>query len=102
MGWEDVRDVSMGGSSASWCWPELPACVPRSQVSQHSTRSNWVVDGCAHAQVMYGTDALKAMFNEVGLGWATRLSELPLVAKVGAREGRSALWGGWRPMGRLR
>lgn len=38
--------------------------------------------GCVHIQVLYGTDALKAMFTEVGLGWAVTLSENPIVAKI--------------------
>ncbi|KAJ9519535.1 hypothetical protein QJQ45_013457 [Haematococcus lacustris] len=33
-------------------------------------------------EVLYGTDALRAMFNEVGLGWAAHLSELPLFSKI--------------------
>ena len=32
-------------------------------------------------QVIFGTDALKMLFDTVGLGWATRISELPLVNK---------------------
>jgi hypothetical protein len=31
-------------------------------------------------QVLIGTDALKALFSEVGLGWATKLADIPLVA----------------------
>ncbi len=36
----------------------------------------------APSQVLYGTDALRAMFKEVGLGWAADLSEWPLLAKI--------------------
>jgi len=32
--------------------------------------------------VLRGTDALFALFDAVGLGWATRLAELPIVAKL--------------------
>ena len=31
-------------------------------------------------QVIMGTDALRALFESVGLGWAIRLSELPVIA----------------------
>jgi len=32
--------------------------------------------------VLYGTEALNAMFNEVGLGWAVKLSENPIFQKI--------------------
>jgi hypothetical protein len=32
--------------------------------------------------VLLGTDALRALFDTVGLGWAVRLSEVPLFAKL--------------------
>ncbi len=32
--------------------------------------------------VLYGTDALRVLFDTVGLGWAVSLSELPWIAKV--------------------
>lgn len=32
--------------------------------------------------VIMGTEALKELFDAVGLGWATRISELPIVAKI--------------------
>jgi predicted DCC family thiol-disulfide oxidoreductase YuxK len=35
-----------------------------------------------YAQVLYGVDALNAMFEAVGLGWATKLGSLPLVSKA--------------------
>jgi len=33
-------------------------------------------------KVLLGTDALRALFDTVGLGWAVRLSEIPLFAKI--------------------
>lgn len=33
-------------------------------------------------QVITGTDALKRLFNEVGLGWITKVTELPLFAAI--------------------
>ena len=32
--------------------------------------------------MLLGTDALRALFDTVGLGWAVRLSEIPLFAKI--------------------
>jgi hypothetical protein len=32
--------------------------------------------------VLLGTEALRALFDTVGLGWAVRLSEVPLFAKL--------------------
>lgn len=32
--------------------------------------------------VITGSDALRELFNAVGLGWATRISELPIIAKI--------------------
>lgn len=32
--------------------------------------------------MLLGTDALRALFDTVGLGWAVRLSEVPLFAKL--------------------
>ena len=32
--------------------------------------------------VLYGTDALRGMFGAVGLGWATKLADHPVVAKI--------------------
>jgi len=32
--------------------------------------------------VLYGSDALRELFNTVGLGWATRISELPIIKKL--------------------
>ena len=32
-------------------------------------------------QVLHGTDALLRLFDTVGLGWAARISELPIINK---------------------
>ncbi|GAX83680.1 hypothetical protein CEUSTIGMA_g11105.t1 [Chlamydomonas eustigma] len=32
--------------------------------------------------VLYGSDALRELFDTVGLGWATRISELPIIKKL--------------------
>jgi len=33
-------------------------------------------------QVLTGTEALKALFNEVGLGWVVKITELPFFAAL--------------------
>lgn len=43
-------------------------------------KTYWI--SVTNKQVIYGTDALRTMFDEVGLGWATKLSESPMLAKM--------------------
>ena len=46
--------------------------------------------------ILTGTDALKALYDTVGLGWAARLGSLPILGEVGG----GSTWAGTKEAGR--